>query len=220
MQAKCKCQPGSVSILAGSPAQHGWGGLGSPLAEGSGKQLCLLLCLSTLQPQSLPSSSAPGACVGLLGWWCSEMESTELLVGHGRFPESLVRLGKKSPNEMGQGRVKDVLQVYTGRNLRATPADVKTPHHSRSLRKGLVQLFHYWNVTASVLLCLFQAVRRETPYCCLQQAGMWRKWARMARQSHGHSVWGKGAPRHALCRQLVLRAFAAVSIAPAGVRPW
>lgn len=71
------------------------------------------------------------------------MESTELLVGQGRFPGSLVRLGKKSPNEVGQGRVKDVLQVYTGTSLRATPADVKTPQHSRSLRKGLVQLFCY-----------------------------------------------------------------------------
>lgn len=127
--------------------EHGtaWlGRAGEPLGRGLRKAaLSPALSLYTLQPQSLPSSSAPGACVGPLGWWCSEMESTELLVGHRRFPESLVRLGKKSPNEMGQGRVKDVLQVYTGRNLRATPADVKTPHHSRSLRKGLVQLFHY-----------------------------------------------------------------------------
>lgn len=70
-------------------------------------------------------------------------ESTELLVGPGRFPGSLVGLGKKSPPKMGKGRVMGVLQVYTGRSLRATPADVKTPHPSRSLRKGLVQLFYF-----------------------------------------------------------------------------
>lgn len=68
--------------------------------------------------------------------------------------------------------MKNVLQVYAGRSLRATPGDVKTPDPSRSEGKGLCSCFITGIITASVLLCLSQAVRCEIPYDCLQQAGM------------------------------------------------
>lgn len=48
-----------------------------------------------LQPRLLPSSSAPRACAGRPGRAGEREESTELLVGQGRFPGSLMELGQR-----------------------------------------------------------------------------------------------------------------------------
>lgn len=53
-------------------------------------------------------------------------------------------VGKENPYiKWGKGRVKDVLQVYNGRSVRAFPGDIKTVACSRSQGKASCKPFHY-----------------------------------------------------------------------------
>lgn len=126
MQAKCKCQSGSISILARSRALA-W----LALARESSGDLLWLSCPpsysqttgTSLKP--LPSLSASGACVGPLGWWESKQRALRCWWDREGFPE------RNPPNGLGKGRVEDVLQAYARRSLRGSGALPSRPRSKR-----------------------------------------------------------------------------------------
>lgn len=110
MQAKCKCQPGSISILAGSWALPGPGRLGE------------LLCLSCGRVR-VPSC-----------WWDREGFQGPSW-GWGRKPQ--IKMGKGKGEECAPGLCWEKFEGY--------PWWCKDTRPLQKWRKGLVQLFHYWN---------------------------------------------------------------------------
>jgi len=70
-QAKCRCQPGGISILPGSSVLHGPGWLGSSSAGGFG-ELLHLSCPPSHGQATGAWLPRPCHCAGPLGWWESE----------------------------------------------------------------------------------------------------------------------------------------------------
>lgn len=123
MQAKGKCQSGSISILARSRALAWLGLAGEPLWRSAVTVLPTLLqsdhrYLPEAQP--LPSWSATGACVGLLGWWESKRRALKYWWDSEGFQGPSWGWERKPPNRLGKSRVEDVLQAYARRSLRAS----------------------------------------------------------------------------------------------------